>query len=63
MESLITNTSAVCIAEELSDAKFLPKQDIIVIIEELVMQFLSAVCRGEDPTMTLVWKGSSQLIQ
>lgn len=46
--------SPFCRAEELSDAKHLPKEKVIRLIEDLALEFISSISKGEDPQLVLV---------
>ena len=51
---IMSSRAVDSIAEELADAKFLPKEAVLIIIEKLVMKFLNSLQIGEDPVLTLV---------
>lgn len=51
-----------CQAEELSDARHLPKEEVIKLIENLALAFITSVSDGQDPQLVLVSNVNSSLI-
>ena len=43
-----------CIAEELADAKFLSKEEVLSLIENLTVKLLKSIILKQDPELTLV---------
>ena len=43
-----------CQAEELSDARHLPKEEVIRLIENLAQAFITSISNGQDPQLVLV---------
>lgn len=42
------------LAEELANAKLLPRSEVLAIVESLTLAFLQKLSRGEDPNLVLV---------
>lgn len=43
-----------CSSEELSDARFVSREEVLKIVEKLVLDLLECVCQGKDPELSLV---------
>ena len=43
-----------CSEEELSDARFASREEVLKIVEKLVLDLLECLCQGRDPELSLV---------
>lgn len=50
-----------CQAEEVADARLLPREEVLEIIESLTLRFLQAIAKGEDPELHLVGNSCGKL--
>ena len=49
----------VCSAEELSDARLLPREQVLATVERLVLDLLCSINAGTDPELLMVTATSS----
>ena len=52
-------SESVCSAEELSDARLLPREQVLAIVERLVLDLLRSINEGRDPELLMVTSYSS----
>lgn len=55
--------SSTCRTKELSDARNLPKEEVIRMIEHLALGFVTSVSKGEDPQLELVARSQKNVIR
>ena len=44
----------LCNAEDVSDAQLLPRDEVLAILEQLVLELLGSVSEGTDPQLLMV---------